>query len=87
MSLIVNDSAAIDRENRPNQIMVICGSDAGPVIEDTRNDPAWADWWDRYTGPDMEQAPDPTATLVEQIAALTDAVDMLILDSLGGFDV
>ena len=67
--------------------MVICGSDAGLVIEDTRNDPDWADWWARYDGPDMDPAPDPLLALADQVATLTDAVDTLILDSLGGLDV
>lgn len=34
-----------------------------------------------------DPAPDPTEALAEQVAALTDAVDTLILDSLGGLDV
>ena len=37
--------------------------------------------------PDPEPTPDPLVELAEQVATLTDAVDTLILDSLGGFDV
>ena len=87
MKLLVTDSDAVNRADRPNQVMVICGSDAGPVIEDTRADPAWADWWARYTGPELDPAPDPLLDLADQVATLTDAVDTLILDSLGGLDV
>jgi len=36
---------------------------------------------------DPEPTPDPLVELAEQVATLTDAVDTLILDSLGGLDV
>ena len=41
----------------------------------------------RTDTPDPEPAPDPLLALADQVATLTDAVDTLILDSLGGLDV
>jgi len=41
----------------------------------------------RTETPDPEPTPDPLVELADQVAALTDAVDTLILDSLGGLDV
>ena len=37
--------------------------------------------------PDPDPTPDPLLALADQVASLTDAVDTLILDSLGGLDV
>ena len=37
--------------------------------------------------PDLPTEPDSLLVLADQVAALTDAVDTLILDSLGGLDV
>jgi hypothetical protein len=37
--------------------------------------------------PDPPTEPDPLLVLADQVATLTDAVDTLILDSLGGLDV
>ena len=41
----------------------------------------------RTDTPDPAPAPDPLLALADQVATLTDAVDTLILDSLGGLDV
>jgi hypothetical protein len=48
--------------------------------------------WDAQTGllvsrVETPAEPDPLVVLAEQVTALTDAVDTLILDQLGGFDV
>ena len=41
----------------------------------------------RTETPDPPTEPDPLLVLADQVATLTDAVDTLILDSLGGLDV
>ena len=75
-SLHVTDEAVpfIERANMPNVINTICSSDDdGLVIDDNRDDPAWAAWWARYAGPELVPVvvpPDPMTTL---LAALADA--------------
>lgn len=82
--LIVTDSAAVNRANHPNQIMVICSDEQNRlVIADTRSDPAWADWWARYAGPTMVSVPeepdqsDRIAELEATVAAQADQISAL----------